>query len=246
MSDFDKEAERERLREKYEQEQKEREATEKMSELLLQGATMTNAHCSDCGDPIFRYDGQEFCASCEKAVDRDTGEGGESEDGEESESDQQGGENIEVATPDDARVAFGGENAQDDPAAADDQQSSQQSSSQASQPIDPTQSQQSGNEQEQPRQRSAEQEQPSQQSPQQRRPDASVTSQQPSRQPERTREVPSVEPGGTSDVSAARASLVRTLTRFSEQAEATDDPQRAREYLAAAREAAETLAALRQ
>jgi uncharacterized Zn finger protein (UPF0148 family) len=243
MSDFDKEAERERLREKYEQEQAEREATEKMSELLLQGATMTNAHCSDCGDPIFRYDGQEFCASCEKAVDRDTGD--ESEDDQAAESDQQGGENIEVATPDDERVAFGGENAQDDPAAAEDQHPSQSPSAQASQPTEPTQSQQSGNGQRQPRQRSAEQEQ-SRQSPEQRRPEASASSQQPSRQPERTREVPSIEPSGSDDVSAARASLVRTLTRFSEQAEATDDPQRAREYLAAAREAAETLAVLRQ
>jgi len=47
-------------------------------------------------------------------------------------------------------------------------------------------------------------------------------------------------------VTAARESLVRTLQRFSEQAEATEDPQRAREHLSAAREAAETLAALRR
>ncbi|WP_302082147.1 Sjogren's syndrome/scleroderma autoantigen 1 family protein [Salinibaculum rarum] len=228
MSDFDKEAEREKLREKYEQEQQEREATEQMSELLLQGATMTNAHCSDCGDPIFRYDGQEFCASCEKAVDRDTGE--ESEDGE-AEAGDDDGENIEVATPDnESRVAFGGENAQDDPAAADDQPS------QTGQPASAAQSDQSGTEQRQPQQ----------QSPKQRQPDTSATARQPSQQPERTREVPSVDPSGSDDVSAARASLVRTLTRFSEQAEATDDPRQAQEYLAAAREAAETLAALRQ
>jgi len=64
MSDFDKEAERERLREKYESEREDREATQQMSELLLKGATMTNSHCGNCGDPIFRYDGQEFCPSC--------------------------------------------------------------------------------------------------------------------------------------------------------------------------------------
>ena len=50
MSEFDKEAEREKLREKYEHEEQKREATEQMSELLLKGATMTNAHCSDCGE----------------------------------------------------------------------------------------------------------------------------------------------------------------------------------------------------
>jgi uncharacterized Zn finger protein (UPF0148 family) len=233
MSDFDKEAERERLREKYEQEQAEREATEKMSELLLQGATMTNAHCSDCGDPIFRYDGQEFCASCEKAVDRDTGD--ESEDGEVDESGDHDEENIEVATPDDERVAFGGENAQDEQATADGQQSSQSPSSQASQPTEPTQSQQPRNEQGQPKQQSPEQRQ-----------SAGSTSQQPMHQPERTRETSAAEPGVSDDTSAARASLVRTLTRFSEQAEATDDPRQAQEYLAAAHEAAETLAALRQ
>jgi len=115
--DFDKEAERERLREKYERDKKKREATEQMSELLLQGATMTNAHCSDCGDPIFRYDGQEFCPTCEKPVDRGAGEDAEgAEDGDEAED----GEGIEVTTPsEDARVAFGGEQAEEEPTDAD-------------------------------------------------------------------------------------------------------------------------------
>jgi len=94
MSDFDKEAERERLREKYEQDKQKREATEQMSELLLQGATMTNAHCSTCGDPVFRYDGQEFCPTCEKAVDR------------EASADGQNG--IEVTETSETPVAFGG------------------------------------------------------------------------------------------------------------------------------------------
>ncbi|MCH7661850.1 MAG: hypothetical protein IH933_15165 [Euryarchaeota archaeon] len=65
--EFDKEAEREKLREKYAKEEQDREATQRMSELLLQGATMTNSHCDRCGDPIFRYEGQEFCASCQAA-----------------------------------------------------------------------------------------------------------------------------------------------------------------------------------
>src|SRR6056297_1805353 len=100
MSDFDKEAEREKLREKYGEEEQKRKATEQMSELLLKGATMTNAHCTDCGDSIFRYDGQEFCPTCQKPVARD--EPAEGED------------HIEVADPsDDATVQFGDGNDQE-------------------------------------------------------------------------------------------------------------------------------------
>lgn len=40
------------------------------------------------------------------------------------------------------------------------------------------------------------------------------------------------------------AALVRTLTWAAEQAESTDDPRRATEYLTAAREAAEAISAL--
>ncbi|MFC7081910.1 Sjogren's syndrome/scleroderma autoantigen 1 family protein [Halorussus caseinilyticus] len=68
-SGFDKEAEREKLREKYERDEKDRENTRRMSELLLQGATMTGKHCNECGDPIFRYDGQEFCPTCQHGTD---------------------------------------------------------------------------------------------------------------------------------------------------------------------------------
>ena len=68
MSDgFDKEAEREKLREKLADDEQKREHTQRMSELLLQGATMTNRHCDDCGDPVFRHDGQEFCPTCQAA-----------------------------------------------------------------------------------------------------------------------------------------------------------------------------------
>ena len=65
VSDFDEEAERERLREKYEKNADRRAETQQMSELLLKGATMTNAHCETCGSPIFRYEGQEFCPTCQ-------------------------------------------------------------------------------------------------------------------------------------------------------------------------------------
>src|SRR6056297_2543928 len=109
MSDFDKEAEREKLREKYGEEDQKRKATEQMSELLLKGATMTNAHCTDCGDPIFRYDGQEFCPTCQKPVARDE----DAADGD--------GDHIEVADPsDEATVQFGNDGATDGSATAAD------------------------------------------------------------------------------------------------------------------------------
>jgi uncharacterized Zn finger protein (UPF0148 family) len=216
MSDFDKEAERERLREKYERDQEKRDATEKMSELLLQGATMTNAHCSECNDPIFRYDGQEFCATCEKPVDRDTG----SEDDEQAD----GQDAIEVTSPsDDARVAFGGEGSQasDKTEAGDDANARREQAA--------TESQQPG---------AGTREETASQTDGTRRQPAPRTRQESSRQPPTG--------GADADVGAVRDSLVRTLRRFSEQAERCEDPQRAREYLAAAREAAETLEALRR
>jgi hypothetical protein len=45
-------------------------------------------------------------------------------------------------------------------------------------------------------------------------------------------------------VADARASLIRALQTHAQHATATDDPRRAQEHLAAAREAAEALAAL--
>ena len=81
MSDFDREAEREKLREKYERDKQKREASERMSELLLQGATMTNRHCPECQSPVFRHDGRAFCPTCEKEI---TEAGDRPEAGEES------------------------------------------------------------------------------------------------------------------------------------------------------------------
>lgn len=69
MSDFDEEAERKRLREKYESGAEDRKRTQQMSELLLKGATMTNRHCGECGSPIFRYQEQEFCPSCQRTAE---------------------------------------------------------------------------------------------------------------------------------------------------------------------------------
>jgi uncharacterized Zn finger protein (UPF0148 family) len=232
MSDFDEEAERERLREQYEQEQQDRQATEKMSELLLQGATMTNAHCSDCGDPVFRYEGQEFCATCEKAIDRgdgdagangQAGEGTDGTDGERAEADEHpdaGAEpdddQIQVASPDETRVQFGaGDEDGTDSAGAGDGPAADE---RARQPAEGR---------------------PRQPAPPRQEPD-----------PDRRRDPASTprpaDTAGEGGLAAARASLERTLARAAQRAEAAEDPTTAREHLAAAREAAEALAALRR
>ena len=69
MSEFDKEAEREKLRKQFEHEEERRQTTQEMSELLLKGATMLNIHCADCASPIFRHEGEEFCPTCHRSVE---------------------------------------------------------------------------------------------------------------------------------------------------------------------------------
>jgi uncharacterized Zn finger protein (UPF0148 family) len=243
MSDFDEEAERERLREKYEQDREKREATEQMSELLLQGATMTNAHCSECGDPVFRYEGQEFCATCERAIDRNgsggTGdEQGESDEQEASEDTDQG--TVEVTEPsNDRRVVFGGD--EDGQAAPAESENSgprapdQRAESDARRRVDDEAEPPARQNAEPPARQDAEPPARRETEPPAERPTSDV----PARSDERA-------PGATGDIGAARAALTRTLVRFSERAEATDDPRQAREHLEAAREAAAALAELRR
>lgn len=184
---FDKEAEKEKLREQLRREEENRRSTEHMSELLLKGATMTNKHCDTCGDPLFRYEGQEFCPTCSQegageaqaatddgGVDRvgDSSGTGDASGGASTGIDRvDSGSGIEVAESRSVGTAKTGGTAQ------------------TSAPTRPT------------------------------------------------GDVPG-------DVSAARASLVRKLNALASQAEATDDVGRSRELLAAAREAAEALAAV--
>jgi uncharacterized Zn finger protein (UPF0148 family) len=199
MSDFDREAERERLREKYEQDREKRASTQRMSELLLRGATMTDSHCEACGDPIFRYEGQEFCATCRAEGDT-AGEG-------------------EAA---DADAADAGERAprDDDPAAREETPARGPAADDS-------------------------------------RPDAApppVGNGVADAAPAPERDDRPAESGrddrpaasGRDDVTAARASLERTLARFARRAEESDSPREAADHLAAAREAAEALAALRR
>ena len=185
MSGFDEEAERERLREKYEQDQEKRASTQRMSELLLKGATMTNSHCDTCGDPIFRYDGQEFCPTCQ-AADGDAAEQGAAADSDpapETETNADAKPVPETETSD--RPA---------PAEADD----------------------AG--------------------------DGRVRT--PAAKSATTHTPPQSSHSPDDSLADARASLSRTLLKYARAAEGADDPRRAQEYLAAAREAAETLSAL--
>ncbi|MFB6186917.1 MAG: Sjogren's syndrome/scleroderma autoantigen 1 family protein [Halobacteriaceae archaeon] len=172
MSDFDKEAERERLREKYEGDQEKREATQQMSELLLQGATMTNKHCDTCSSPIFRHQGQEFCPNCQEPVE-----------------------------------------------SVQDQQTEQQEQQTPSK----TSSHQTDND--------------SQESTETH---TSTTSEQ----PELTDQRPQLTADKSGERENPKAVLLRTITSLANQAEQTTDPAQAKSYLAAAKEAAETLAVL--
>ena len=208
MSEFDKEAEREKLREQLEAEQEDREATQRMSELLLGGATMTGRHCENCASPVFRQNGREFCPNCNRAVGETAREQTGQEPSQTSNQQTPGQQTPEEAGQADRTVDAAG----------------------ASQPrVEPTESIPEGRAEEPPRRQQ----------------------ETPRRQPNASREsVPSAGAGevaggsAAGDLGDARDALARKLTRLAAQAEATDDVGRARELLAATREAAEALAAL--
>jgi uncharacterized Zn finger protein (UPF0148 family) len=218
MSDFDKEAEREKLREKFEQEADKREATEQMSELLLKGATMTNAHCSDCGDPIFRYDGQEFCPTCEKPVDRDGDAGaaeGASDDAEDS-AQQTGASGIEMTAPDDqTRVKFG---QGQDTEPADQPRTGREENVASPSPAS----------------------QPGPMSP------ADHDTAEPTTPAESPVAADTGSQAGGTQLQRAQARLTQLIDEYTQSAAGADSPQAAREYLVTAQEAAKTLDATRR
>jgi uncharacterized Zn finger protein (UPF0148 family) len=210
MSDFDEEAERERLREQFEHEQQKREATERMSDLLLKGATMTDNHCGECGDPIFRYDGQEFCPTCQREVDT----GGDAGAATAEEAAAQSDETAAGTDPEQSAAADATDRREPAEQARETTTGQRPRSERGQAASDPTQ--------------------------------PAETGRVPSVETERTKTAetePAQHTEGAS-VTAAREALVRTLQAQARQAEACSDPQRAREHLAAAREAAETLSAL--
>ena len=224
MSDgFDKEAEREKLREKFADDEEERAHTQRMSELLLQGATMTNRHCDDCGDPIFRKDGQEFCPTCH-TVDAADAEGADPAAAGESAmstTDEQsppktGGESPPAAGE---NGAAGPQRADREPAGSGSGPAAETSDPPVTEAADPSTA--TG-------------------------PTAtgSASTESTPTADASGHETASPASAGSESVADARASLARTLNRFAAAAEETDDPRRARDRLQAAREAAETLVAL--
>jgi uncharacterized Zn finger protein (UPF0148 family) len=221
MSDFDREAAREELREKFERDNEKRKTTQRMSELLLKGATMTNRHCDTCGDPIFRYQGQEFCPTCRNA----SVDGGP--DSVQDETDPESGDSP-ASTIDDRNA---GESTDDEvpvrPASPDRQQATD-----ADRPQQPTSDRQPATTPERQREATADQQQ------------ATTPAESPPAEAGPDEPQPAPLAGDTADVDTARASLIRTLTRYSRAAESADDPRRARELLSVAREAAETLSTL--
>lgn len=253
MSDFDKEAEREKLREKYERDAKEREATQRMSDLLLKGATMTNAHCGTCGDPLFQQNGTTFCPSCHGNPDAVEGTDLEAQPANESDLEAQPANESDLDADD----------ASDTVADSSERQSRRTEStpSNATGQPDATATERSGssgnkgassNAAERPTQNAVEQtpsKEPNQPSSSaaESTPNRSVAPEQPSTPDQRsprhneTQSAPAVD----GDREAARASLVRALEKFAAKAAETDDPRHATACLEAAREASEALETLR-
>jgi uncharacterized Zn finger protein (UPF0148 family) len=227
MSDFDREEERRKLEEKYGKEAEDRERTERLSELLLKGATMTDIHCPECGDPIFRHEGRQFCPSCQR----------------------------EVAT-DESQQATAGQAAAQDPLA--DEAAEPEPSTDGHEDIEVDTSQPDADDGEsepepapEPDAGGTPETEPQQPTPQQPEPAATQDSAQPPSGSERTgRAAPAPTPqpstgGDASGLLPARQHLTRTVNRLAEQAAAEEDPGRKREFLAATREAAEALEAVR-
>jgi uncharacterized Zn finger protein (UPF0148 family) len=258
MSDFDKEAEREKLREKYERDRQKRKETERMSQLLLQGATMTNHHCDTCGDPLFRYQGQEFCATCEGRAQEAEAQSRAQDQGQAEATPESGSpqhtEQSRTSGADerDGRATADGERTADDEravssAAADVDAESPATGDDGPTPDTRTESPRAAGEtasrSEAP---AAARDGPSIAT---RTEGASQTGGDVSTTGSPAPPTPTPRDQGSGqraegDLDAARTSLLRTLTHHAERAEAAQDPRRATDHLAAVREAAEALAAL--
>ena len=226
---FDKEAVREELREKYERDKRERETTERMSDLLLKGATMTNSHCGACGDPFFRQNGTTFCPSCHGGPEGVEASVDDADQG----SDGQG--HASQHARDEASAAATGR--ADDAAGRDDDPADAGPVAPGDSPATPGTGDAHESGRRTPPQSEPATEQPSTDSTRRRAP--ADTGQEPNR-------AHASAPGSTAgDRADAHDSLVAALEHFAREAASTDDPRYARECLEAAREAAEALSALR-
>jgi len=220
---FDEEAVREELREKYEDDRGE---TERMSELLLQGATMTNQHCDRCGNPIFRHEGQAFCPNCQQTAERGRAgrqnaetpsqENAARQSGQQPSTQQAGGR----AGPADARA--NDQQVREDgeaPQQADAADTAANAAADASRRRQPAQGGDAG-------------------ARDRRSPDA---------QPQSGGQPASAgQSSGGALAGEGAAALESSVAALARRAAGADDPRRAREFLEAAREAAEALDALRR
>ncbi|MFP8955565.1 Sjogren's syndrome/scleroderma autoantigen 1 family protein [Natrialbaceae archaeon A-CW3] len=223
MSDFDKEAEREKLRKKYERDQQDREATQRMSDLLLKGATMTNTHCDVCGDPLFRQQGTTFCPGCHG-----------------------GPEGVEAAVSDEQRETGDQQSAAMAGSGANERSNDAGTGAPDHPTVaDPTAGTADGRSNATPESRRVDRPSPEQQSTSAPTESSSPASKERSPQyPTTTGTKPSAPVDGT--LETATDALVTALERFSTAAAEADDPRYAKECLEAAHEAAETLGALRE
>ncbi|GAB3042169.1 Sjogren's syndrome/scleroderma autoantigen 1 family protein [Natronobiforma cellulositropha] len=238
MSDFDKEAEREKLRKKYERDKADREATQRMSDLLLKGATMTNTHCNVCGDPFFTQDGVTFCPSCHggpEGVEASVGDAdaaaaeGSQPRNAPSQEPASAQEPAPTQSPETATDASP-EPTGDTPTETDDGEAATTTPAAANDGTAPTEANGGAATTETATADANATTPPS--------PTASARASTPDPSLER----PALEAG---DLAEAHDALTGALERFAREAATTDDPRYAKECLEAAREAAEALAALR-
>lgn len=229
MSDFDKEAEREKLRERFAEDEEKRETTEQMSELLLQGATMTNSHCGTCGNPLFRYDGQTFCPTCQRA-----------------ENDEPTAENGNTGTATDATATANDTPAADEATVPENETMGDSRQIPVDDPRDGTETDPDRAAESQPEATTAATGQPASTPTDDRRaPPSQAHANATASSGDRRSSRDGQSAGSADDLVAAEASLSRTLRRLTNAAEEIDDLGRAREHLAAAHEAAEALDAVR-
>ncbi|MFC4540881.1 Sjogren's syndrome/scleroderma autoantigen 1 family protein [Halosolutus amylolyticus] len=255
MSDFDKEAEREKLREKYERDKAEREATQRMSDLLLKGATMTNTHCGTCGDPLFQQDGTTFCPSCHGNPDAVEGTDLEAQPAEESAGGDATDEADAAESGDETATAIDrGDGEPGDSASETAGDGRPESARDGTSPAgeatrgfdsNATAIDEPGDGEEttsrSPAETGREARTPSRRDSSGR--ESSARSAREGTAPSRRSSPARESPAG--DLDAAHASLVAALEKFAAEAAEADDPRYARECLEAAREASETLDVLR-
>jgi uncharacterized Zn finger protein (UPF0148 family) len=243
-SGFDKEAEREKLREKYGDENEDRENTRRMSELLLQGATMTGKHCDNCGDPIFRHDGQEFCPTCqhEARAQAQNDEAGErppsTENAQEADAqpDAAAQPDADQSTDEEPRVEINDVRVADQHADRSNMRRPPSQTNSDRRPFDDS------NRRTHERVGDATDRDRDARERIQSRDHA--YGQDRTRTRDHARAHGHHHSGDAGDLATAREALVRKLTDLARSAEETDDVARSRELLSATREAAEALAAL--